>query len=804
VVWFALTRRSVRAAAGWAIWIALAAGPVWGALDRSQVLILVNKDTGISARVAAMYQKLRAIPDENVLRLSMGTERFLTPQQYWSKAGGPIRKYLEEHPAIRCILTTSGVPYVVGSNATEEDAAFDNELTAVLAEDPSARKMRQPNPLFVGGTNLYAVTDPRLLKMVFVARLDGPDLATITRMVEDAVAVEKTGLAGPVFGDAQGIDGIGGAGLGDFSIRAAVDRFSAAGFLSKLDMQPESWKQPKEGVGRQAEGAAFYEGWYDLLRFQDIFGEQGLARGSIAWHIASQEAQDIWNPKGTGWCVSLMRRGVAVTLGPVREPYVTAFPHGDIFVEGLLSGLTVAESYGLALPEVTWAMVLLGDPLYRPFAAKPRPALLARAYVAENPKHVLEHGQTSALLVRIDCVGPPGSATRPFIAKTEPEMGLAAASGPVTIPPLKAGESAVVRIPRVTAANDSTGMFRLHLDVQDDSEPALRIVVEGRTGFSRLTSGLVSKTQMFVSPAGDALISGLPGSTMHIDVATLQTKGINAPPGIAVSSAEFSPEGGHIALSLYDPRQKKGEVVIADAALTRTQTLPAAAQFVRWLDKDRMLLQTPADLVSHSLSGGAERAFDTPAGRFATVIPGTDILLLSPENGKIGFRQGTGPFREVLQGIKLAGSAAVANDLTLFGGVDTEKRLWIQRGADQPAEVVATGVERVLWGPISHRALVEGPDRKSRVYDVRDRSWIDLGTVVTAAWSPDEERLLFVESYGSSGALLSLLTGRTVTQLCDMRKVGTVAKIAFSDKPDRAFLLAAMDGQFNVFLVALP
>jgi hypothetical protein len=217
-----------------------------------------------------------------------------------------------------------------------------------------------------------------------------------------------------------------------------------------------------------------------------------------------------------------------------------------------------------------------------------------------------------------------------------------------------------------------------------------------------------------------------------------------------------------------------------------------------------MLLQTPADLVSHSLSGGAERAFDTPAGRFATVIPGTDILLLSPENGKVGFRQGAGPFREVLQGIKLAGSAAVANDLTLFGGVDTEKRLWIQRGADQPAEVAATGVERVLWGPISHRALVEGPDRKSRVYDVRDRDWIDLGTVVTAAWSPDEERLLFVESYGSSGALLSLLTGRTVTQLCDMRKVGAVAKIAFSDKPDRAFLLAAMDGQFNVFLVALP
>ena len=181
---FALTRRIGRAAL-LAIFSALAAGRLWGALEPAQVLILVNRDTAISARVAAMYQKLRAIPDENVLRLSLGTERFLTPEQYSSKAGGPIKKYLEEHPAIRCILTTSGVPYVIQGNG-DEGAAFDNELAAVLQNDSSAPKRRQPNPLFVGGTNLYAAGDPRPMKIVFVARLDGPDLTTITRMAEDS------------------------------------------------------------------------------------------------------------------------------------------------------------------------------------------------------------------------------------------------------------------------------------------------------------------------------------------------------------------------------------------------------------------------------------------------------------------------------------------------------------------------------------------------------------------------------------------------------------------------------------------
>ena len=106
-----------------------------------------------------------------------------------------------------------------------------------------------------------------------------------------------------------------------------------------------------------------------------------------------------------------MRRGAAVTIGPVREPYVAAFPHGDVFVEGLLQGLTVAESYWVSLPHVSWAMVLLGDPLYRPFGLKPRPALLARAYAAGDASQILEHGKTGPLLVQVDCIGPAGSST---------------------------------------------------------------------------------------------------------------------------------------------------------------------------------------------------------------------------------------------------------------------------------------------------------------------------------------------------------------------------------------------------------
>ncbi len=757
-----------------------------------------------------MYAKLREIPPANIVSLSLGAGRHITPDQYWTKAAPPIKKFLESNPEIRCILTTSGVPYIIqATDGKDQGAAFDNELAAVLRETPGEVKRSQPNPLFVGGANPGAVVDPRKLKMVFVARLDGPDLKTITRMVEDAIAVEKSGLEGPVYGDAQGLDGITGYGLGDTSIRAAVDRFSGAGFVSKLDMKHESWKQPKGGVGDQAAGAAFYLGWYDLLDFQDVFGPQGLARGSIAWHIASQEAQDIWNPEGHGWCIHLMMRGAAVTIGPVSEPYVTAFPHGDIFTEALLSGESVAESYWLALPQVSWQMVLLGDPLYRPFGLKPKPSLIARAYVAGNASGILQKGETSSLLAIVECVGPPGSATPAMSATVEPEMGLAAASGTVAIPALKAGGSAIIKIPMVTACADPTGMFRLHIDAQADNRQVRRIVLEGRVGFSRLTTGLFSKSQMFLSPGGDELISGQLGRSVLIQTSTLESKPITPPSGFAVAGAEFSPDGARIALTLLDPQQKTGGVILADSKLGNLHSLPPESQFLRWLDKDQILLKKADQLVSHPLNGGEDHTFQMPedwtappAG--ASVIPGTQILYLTSADGKIGFANRSEPFHEVLRGTRATRSSAIANDLSLFGGIDSKKRLWIQRGANADAEILATDVARVIWGPISRRVLVLEENGKSRVYDNRDRSWIDLGIVVAGQWSPDEERLLFVNRVGPSEIYLSILVNGKVERLCDFSRIGSLEGLVIVTGGEKAFLLAGIDGQLDVWMTALP
>jgi hypothetical protein len=311
---------------------------------------------------------------------------------------------------------------------------------------------------------------------------------------------------------------------------------------------------------------------------------------------------------------------------------------------------------------------------------------------------------------------------------------------------------------------------------------------------------------MFVSPNGDALISGQPGNSSMIEAGTLRSQTITPPSGFGVAGAEFSSDGTRIAIALLDPQQKKSGTIIMDAKLGGVQSVPAGTRFLRWLQKDQVLLAREGRLIRHPLTGGDDYIFDTPtewsgAAVAGSVISGTDTQYLTGPDGKQGVQQGSQPFREVLRGTRATGFGAIADDLSIFGGVDSRKRLWIQHGLDGDPKIAATGVQQVLWGPISHRALVQEENNRNRVYDGRDDSWTELGAVSAAEWSPDEERLVFVDP---GEGYLSILIGRRIERLCAMARIGRVAGIAIPNGGDRAFLLAGVTGGLDVWMMALP
>jgi len=208
--------------------------------------------------------------------------------------------------------------------------------------------------------------------VLLTSRLDGPSVEVIKRMIDDAVATEKTGLKGKVYVDARGIrfdpkgqDTGHGYGGYDQSMRDMAALLKEPGNMDVvLDDKNELFS-----AGACPE-CALYCGWYSHANFIDSCR---FVRGAVAWHLASSEAVSLRRPDAKYWCKNLLEKGACATLGPVAEPYTIGFPKPAEFFGFLVTGqYTLAESYGKTVLFSSWMGTLVGDPLYNPFKSNPR------------------------------------------------------------------------------------------------------------------------------------------------------------------------------------------------------------------------------------------------------------------------------------------------------------------------------------------------------------------------------------------------------------------------------------------------
>ncbi len=254
----------------------------------------------------------------------------------------------------------------------ERGASFDSELSLVYWPDGYELLRWQPN-------YLRGAYDSSQLRKAFptlmVARLDGPDLKTAKRLIDDAIAVEKAGgLTGRAYIDARGLTTLEGPPLepGSYPDYDRALLVTAKGLENLKDEADESRfevvlnDEPELFAPGQCPDAALYCGWYSLAKYVDAFEWK---RGAIAYHLASAEANTLKEVDSQAWCKKLLEDGVAATIGPVNEPYLVAFPRPNEFFALLVQGeLPLVEVYYRTKPFNSWMMTLIGDPLYRPYA----------------------------------------------------------------------------------------------------------------------------------------------------------------------------------------------------------------------------------------------------------------------------------------------------------------------------------------------------------------------------------------------------------------------------------------------------
>jgi uncharacterized protein (TIGR03790 family) len=258
-----------------------------------------------------------------------------------------------------CTWLEADIGWLTGE---ECHAALDSELSLLWWGRYNPYRW-QPNTL----NPKVKTTTPvdRSRHVLMVSRIDAPTPEIARRMIDDAVAVEATGLTGTAYID----------------MRAAKSNGQYADYDSDL-FELFKWIQGNtdmsatldSGLQVFPEGscpnAALYCGWYSLAKYVPAFD---FVRGAVGFHIASFELRSLRREDRTYWCPGLLKDGMCATLGPTAEPYLTAFPRPTRFFGLLMTGeLTLVECFYQSKPCNSWQTALLGDPLYRPFAKNPK------------------------------------------------------------------------------------------------------------------------------------------------------------------------------------------------------------------------------------------------------------------------------------------------------------------------------------------------------------------------------------------------------------------------------------------------
>jgi uncharacterized protein (TIGR03790 family) len=382
------------------------------ALEPDEILIIANKDITESIRLTQYYCTRRSVPEKNILTLPLGAtlKNNISRKDYEKQLVGPIRTKLFNEQLIgkiKCLLTIYGVPIKVGGRGVlkeqedklielnklaEQEKKIQESLKQAGLNDSTEykqtdRRLRQLQDIIdrINGKETHASVDSELSMVLFdsydlyrwqpnmlnekvkgqnsitlmVSRLDGPSYDIIKGVIDKSIAAEKTGLKGIAYIDSRGITSRNLYGHYDQSLRNL-----AAYLRSETDIPVREDRAAKLFAPDSCPQTALYCGWYSVGKYVDAFD---FVDGAVGYHIGSFEAANLRDPNSSQWCPSMLMDGISATLGPVAEPYLHAFPEPREFFPKLLEGCCLVEAYYRTKPLNSWQMVLIGDPLYRPF-----------------------------------------------------------------------------------------------------------------------------------------------------------------------------------------------------------------------------------------------------------------------------------------------------------------------------------------------------------------------------------------------------------------------------------------------------
>lgn len=339
----------------------------------AQVLVVVNRRSQVSRQIGEYYLHKRDIPVANLCTIDTAPDETIERPIYDREIEAPIRQFLRKNglqERILYIVLTSGVPLRIngpGDQYRSEAASVDSELTLLYLRlhggtTPLPGPLR--NPFF--GHRDAPFRHPAF-PMYLVTRLDGYDLADMKALVDRGLKARNVGKFVIDLRQDNNTPGNSWLRAADFLLppdRVVFD--DSADVLQKIS------------------GVIAYASWgsNDHDRKHRLLHMNWLP-GAIATEFVSTDARTFRQPPATWelgtwkdsqtWfagapqtlTADYIHEGATGASGQVFEPYLAFCPRPDFILPAYYSGRTLAESFYLGIPGLSWMNVVVGDPLVR-------------------------------------------------------------------------------------------------------------------------------------------------------------------------------------------------------------------------------------------------------------------------------------------------------------------------------------------------------------------------------------------------------------------------------------------------------
>jgi uncharacterized protein (TIGR03790 family) len=358
------------------------------AQSAENVAIVINDSSADSQRIGEYYARQRNLPASNILRIRTLSDETIDRDTYARTIEEPIATAIGRarlHDRILYLVLTKDIPLRISgtAGASGTGASVDSELTLLYRQMTGLRRPavgHVDNPYFLGERDVSEARPftHKDYDIYLVSRLDAFTVEQALALVDRAAAPATVGRI--VLDQRAALVNR----TGETWLEEASSRLAKQGHADRvvLETTPKPARDIKPVLGYFSWGSTDPQ---NRVRSVMI----GFAPGAIAGSFVSSDARtfhpppDAWVPTGNSsnrltWFAGspesligdLILDGVTGVAGHVAEPLLQSVIRPQILFPAYFAGFNLIEAYYLAMPDLSWQTVVIGDPLCAPFRTR--------------------------------------------------------------------------------------------------------------------------------------------------------------------------------------------------------------------------------------------------------------------------------------------------------------------------------------------------------------------------------------------------------------------------------------------------